>query len=344
MNHLRTISNRWWLGAALIVCTALSSFAAGKQIRINLGTLAPRGSTYLQSLQKMKEKWQEAPGGGVRLVIYPDGSQGGEADMIRLMNVGTLQAGLLTGVGLTDIEERVAGMQGVPMLFRDFDEFDYVSSKLQPLMEKYIAQKGFVVLFWVDAGWVRYFSKAPLHDPDDLKKMKIFAWAGNPEQITILRKHGYNPVSLETAEILPMLKKDTINAVSCPPIFALAGQIDTDAKHMIELNWAPLVGACVVKKEAWEAIPEETRKVLRESAEVAGKEIRANAREESERSVQAMEKRGLKVVKVTPEMEAKWRAAAEEVYPDLRGALVPEDIFDEAQRLIKEYRAGKVDK
>ena len=344
MNTLRPFRYRWLISAALIVCAAFTALAAGKQIRINLGTLAPRGSTYLQSLQKMKEKWQQAPGGGVRLVIYPDGSQGGEADMIRLMNVDTLQAGLLTGVGLTDIEERVAGLQGVPMMFRDFEEFDYVSSKLQPFMEKYIAQKGFVVLFWVDAGWVRYFSKSPMHEPDDLKKMKIFAWAGNPEQITILKKYGYNPVSLETAEILPMLKRDTINAVSCPPIFALAGQIDTDAKYMIELNWAPLIGACVVKKEAWDAIPEATRKVLRESAVVAGEEIRANAREESERSVQAMRKRGLQVIKVTPEMEAKWRAAAEEAYPDIRGAMVPEDVFDEAQRLIKEYRARKAEK
>jgi len=156
----------------------------------------------------------------------------------------------------------------------------------------------------------------------------------------MLKNHGYNPVPLETAEILPMLKRSTINAVSCPPIFALAGQIDSDAKCMIELNWAPLIGACVIKKEAWEKIPEATRAVLRESAEAAGKEIRANARKEADRSVEAMQKRGLQVTKVTPELEAAWRAAAEKVYPDIRGTMVPEDVFDEAQRLIKEYRAS----
>ena len=52
--------------------------AAEKALRINLGTLAPRGSTYHQSLQAMAEKWKQAPGGGARLVIYPDGTQGGE--------------------------------------------------------------------------------------------------------------------------------------------------------------------------------------------------------------------------------------------------------------------------
>ena len=74
--------------------------AAEKTFRINLGTLAPRGSVYHQSLQAMAEAWRQAPGGGVRLVIYPDGTQGGEADMVRLMRVGSLQEGLLTVVGL----------------------------------------------------------------------------------------------------------------------------------------------------------------------------------------------------------------------------------------------------
>src|SRR5215468_8262493 len=78
--------------------------AAEKVIRINLGTLAPRGSVYHQSLQAMAEAWRQAPEGGARLVVYPDGTQGGEADMIRLMRVGSLQAGLLTAVGLSDIE------------------------------------------------------------------------------------------------------------------------------------------------------------------------------------------------------------------------------------------------
>src|SRR5262245_57071142 len=85
----------------LCSCAGLTTTApaAEKALRVNLGTLAPRGSVYHQSLQTMAEAWRQAPGGGVRLVIYPDGTQGGEADMIRLMRVGTLQAGLFTVVG-----------------------------------------------------------------------------------------------------------------------------------------------------------------------------------------------------------------------------------------------------
>src|SRR5947209_11501345 len=314
--------------------------AAEKAVRINLGTLAPRGSTYHQSLQAMAEKWKQAPGGGARLVIYPDGTQGGETDMVRLMRVGSLHAGLLTAVGLAEIEPGVTGLQTLPMMFRNFDEFEFVNDQLRPMLEKRLAEKGFVVLFWVDAGWVRYFSKEPTLTPDDMKKRKVFVWAGNAAQVDIMKKHGYNPVPLETGEILPGLQTGLINMVPAPPLFALATQIDTRAPHMLELRWAPLVGACVIKKETWEKISGEARQSMLKAAAAAGKEIRANSRRESDESVAAMKKRGLNVHELTEEQEARWRAAAEEIYPDIRGRIVPADIFDEVQRLLKEYRAG----
>src|SRR6266581_5568628 len=313
--------------------------AAEKTVRINLGTLAPRGSSYHQSLQTMAERWKQAPG-GARLVIYPDGTQGGETDMVRLMRVGSLHAGLLTAVGLAEIEPGVTGLQTLPMMFRNFDEFEFVNDQLRPMLEKRLAEKGFVVLFWVDAGWVRYFSKEPTLTPDDMKKRKVFVWAGNTAQVDIMKKHGYNPVPLETGEILPGLQTGLINTVPAPPLFALATQIDTRAPHMLELRWAPLVGACVIKKETWEKISADARETMLKAAGEAGKEIRANSRRESDESVAAMKKRGLNVHELTSELETRWRAAAEEIYPDIRGRIVPADIFDEVQRLLKEYRAG----
>src|SRR6266568_2278736 len=94
--HLRRCSLVLTTVAAVHFATPAARLeAAEKTIRINLGTLAPRGSVYHQSLQAMAERWKQAPGGGARLVIYPDGTQGGETDMVRLMRVGSLHAGLL---------------------------------------------------------------------------------------------------------------------------------------------------------------------------------------------------------------------------------------------------------
>ena len=326
------------IGLAVLLLTALACEGA-TPIKIKLATLAPTGSSYHKSLLALREVWKTTSHGGVDLIIYADGKLGGESDTVNLMSVNSVQASMLTAVGLSEIEQGMGGLQNLPMGFRSLAEVDFVGAKLRALLQERLAKKGFVVLFWSDAGWVRFFAKKPFATPDDLKKLKLFTWAGCPEQVEIYKSAGFLPVPLETADILPGLQTGLIEAVPAPPVFALAGQIDIRAPHMLELNWAPLVGACVIRKATWDSIPAEVREALLASAAVAGAEIKAHARRESDESVKAMEARGLAVTRVTPELEAKWRQIAEATYPQIRGTIVPADVFDQTLAAIKEYRS-----
>ena len=133
---------------------------------------------------------------------------------------------------------------------------------------------------------------------------------------------------------------DTIDAVPMPPFFALAGQLHQQTKYMLELNWAPLVGAAVVRQKSWERISPDTRAALLKIAAATGAQVKADGRAENENSVAAMEKRGLAVTKVSPGAEVLWREAVAQAESQIRGKIVPADMYDEAQRLLKEYRAA----
>lgn len=331
----------WLLALGILLRLAPSAPAADKPLNIRLGTLAPRGTSYHKSLLAMGEKWRQASNGAVKLTVFPDGTQGGEADMVGLMQTGNLDAGLLTAVGLSEIEPSVTALQSMPMAFRTLEEVDYVGEKLRPQLEQRLLSKGYVVLFWSDSGWVRFFTKSPVTHPDDLRKLKIFTWAGNPHEADIWKSGGFNSISLETAAIPQALLSGSVGAVPMPPFFALAGQLDAQAKYMLEVNWAPLVGAAVVRKKTWDRVPAHARDVMLKIAAGIGRDVKVAGRAESESSVAAMEKRGLVVQKVTPEVEAEWRAMADGVSDKIRGKVVPAEMFDEAQKLLSEYRASK---
>jgi len=318
-----------------------SALAADGSVKVRLGTLAPKGSSYYKYLQTMGEGWKAAPGGGVALTIYPDGTMGSEADMVRRMRLGQLQAGLLTTVGLAEIEPAVSGLEYLPMMFRSLDEVDYITEKLRPMLADRLEKKGFVALFWSDTGWVRFFSKQPILKPDDLKKAKLFIFAGSAAEVDVYRSVGCNPVPLESVDILPNLQTGLINAIPLPPTYALAGQVDTAAPHMLDLDWVPLVGGLVITKKTWEQIPAAAREALSKSAAETGKLIKAAGRREGSDSVEAMRKRGLIVHSVTPADRAEWLQEVEKVWPKIRGAVVPSDIFDEVVSDLKAYRAAK---
>jgi TRAP-type C4-dicarboxylate transport system substrate-binding protein len=308
-------------------------------VAIRLGTIAPSGSSFHSALVEMSQKWRQASNGNVKLTIYADGTQGGEADMVRLMRAGVLNAGMFTVVGLSEIDRSVGGLSFLPLMFRSWNEYDYVVSKLSPRLEKLLLDKGFVVLFWADAGWVRFFSKTPATFPNDFKQLKIFTWAGDAYQVDIMKALGYHPVPLETASILPGLRTNLINAIPLPPSQALLGQCYTAAPNMLGLRWTVLSGATVIRKETWDKIPPDMQQQLRAAATIAGEKIRASDRREDEESIAAMQKKGLKVNPTNPQIEEAWKQLTKTLYPEIRGKIVPADIFDEVQRLVTEYRA-----
>jgi uncharacterized protein (TIGR00255 family) len=88
-------------------------------------------------------------------------------------------------------------------------------------MEKKFLDKGFVVLAWGDAGWVRFFSKEAAVRPDDYKRMKFFAWGSEPDQQAIMKSLGYTPVALETGDALAAIQTGMIDRIEA--LVAAAG-------------------------------------------------------------------------------------------------------------------------
>jgi len=327
--------------AALSLSALLPFSATASDAQLKIGSLVPKNSLYHRQLMEVGETWKKSQTGSPRFNVFTDGSQGGEAEMVRRMRIGQLQAALLSVVGLREIEPSIAALQNLPLAFRSWEELDYVREKMRPAMEKKFLDKGYVVLAWGDAGWVRFFSKQPAFSPDDYKKMKFFAWGSEAEQQEIMKSLGYTPVPLEPTDILPSIQTGMINVVPSTPYFALASQIYNTAPNMLEINWAPIVGAFIITKKSWDEMTPETQNALRMASDKAGVVIRAQARKEVDEAVDAMKKRGLQVNKPSAEQLKEWRALSESLYPRIRGKMVPAETFDEVFAHLKTYRANK---
>jgi TRAP-type C4-dicarboxylate transport system substrate-binding protein len=324
-----------------IVLTCLALAVAGaaqaQTVRVKMATLVPEGSSWHKILMECADRWKQVSGGKVTVVIYAGGTQGDDPDVVRKMRLGTLNAGVLTAVGVGEIDKSVFAL-GIPMMYASYDELYYVLDKMRPKLEASLDAKGFVVLNWADGGWVHFFTKSPAATPDDLKKLQLFAWAGDNDAIAILEGAGFHPKPLPATEIATALKTGLITALGTPPQVAVISQYDKDVRNMTDLKWQLLLGATVIKKDVWEKIPAELRPALLEAARDAGRKLQEEVRKSGERDVQEMKKRGLNVVPVDKKAQALWLETAESVYPKIKGRIVPAEAFDEAMRYRDEYR------
>lgn len=322
------------LAAALL---SLASGARAQEITVKLGTLAPSGSSWHEILKDMAERWSQASNGKVRLRIYPGGTQGSEGEMIRKMAVGQLQAAAVTSVGLHDIVPEPQGL-AVPLMFDAEDEVTAVMQKVQPRMEAQLAKKGYLALTWGIIGSVKIFCARPYRTPAEMASAKIFTWEGDPGSVQAFRAAGFTPVVLSSTDIITSLQTGMIDCVPNVPLYALPIRLFERASHMIDVSWGYLVGATVVRRDAWERIPAELRPRLAEIARELGKKVDAEVGKLNADAVAAMKKQGLDVIEVD---QAPWRAAAEKAWPVVRGKIVPVDFFDEVKRERDAYRAAK---
>ena len=125
--------------------------------------------------------------------------------MIRKMRVGQLQAATVTGLGLASLDNSFYALF-VPMMFADDGEFDHVRDRLAPMLERQLAQQGFVVLAWGDAGWISFFTKSPATRPAEVMATKLFVGTDESTVVQLYKETGFNPVQLSSMDILPGLQ------------------------------------------------------------------------------------------------------------------------------------------
>ncbi len=326
--------------AALAVWAAAPFARAQAPVIIRMATLVPDGSSWHLILKEAADRWKQASGGRVAVRLFPGGVAGDDPDVVRKMRLGTLNAGVLTSVGVAEIDKSVYAM-GIPLMYDSYDEVYWVHEKMRPKLEASLEAKGFVVLNWVDGGWVHFFAKKPVAVPDDLRALKLFSWAGDAEAVEVWRSAGFNPVPLPSTELATALQTGLVEALGSPPQVAVISQFFNHARNMTALRWQLLQGATIMSKGAWQKLPADVRPQLLEISREAGARLQKEIRDAESRDVEAMKKRGLVVVPVSAAQRAQWETLTESLYPRIRGKIVPPEAFDEAMRYRDEYRKGR---
>ncbi|MGQ0735072.1 MAG: TRAP transporter substrate-binding protein DctP [Acidobacteriota bacterium] len=326
-----------------VLCVALISVGLGAwpraqgAVRIRMGTVVPKGSLWEESLHYVRQEWLRISNSAIQVTIYPGGVLGDEVEMVRQVRQGRIQAVALSAVGLSRIDDSVSCLQ-VPMMFRSYEELDYVRDRLAATLEARIAARGFVVLHWADGGWVHTFSKSEARTPQDVQRLKLFTSAGDPETERLYKEFGFRVVPLSMTDMTTSLQTGMIDAFSIVPLFAQLEGLYKLAPHMLDVRWTPLVGGTVISQQAWNQMAESDRPALLAAARAAGARLKGEIRAMGDDAVREMQKRGLQVTTPDEAALAAWQSAAESAYPQLRGRYCPADVFDEVLRLRDESR------
>jgi TRAP-type transport system periplasmic protein len=320
--------------ALLAIAFVAFASAAGAQTSIKLAHLLPEGSIWDKNLKQMGEEWKQATDGRVAVIVFAGGSQGDESTVLRKMRLDALQASAFTAVGLGMIDSAF-NVFDIPFFFDSYDELNYIIEKMTPVLRKRIEPKGFILLNWGHGGWTQVFTKKPVQTIDDLKRVKLYTSAGNDRMVQWFKANGFEPRAMAMTDILTGLTTGMIEGLPTTPLAAMLFQWYRQTPYMLELGLAPIVGASVITKKAWNAIPEADRSKMLVAGDGVEKRLQTEVPKLDANAVATMTKNGLTVTKATgPE----WRAQLDGLAKTMRGEMVPQDIFDLATKARDEFR------
>ncbi len=202
-------------------------------------------------------------------------------------------------------------------------------------------EKGFVVLGWMDLGFVYTFSKVPLSSLDVARKQKWWTLEGEPIGRETFKALGISPISLSITDVATSLSTNMIDAANTTLYGAVAFQWYSRFNYIGELPTTNINGATIVSKKVWDKISPENQKIFFQvSHDLHDKLVQATRKEEVD-CRKILLTSGLKVVKSGPNMEKDMKYifdAAKTCRENLVGKLYSRELLDKVIALRAEYR------
>lgn len=324
-------------GTGLIVPAAAAGPKQKAKVEIKIATIAPEGSTWMRIMEELDSEIRTKTAGEVGLKFYPGGVQGDEAVVLRKIRAGQLHGGGLTGVGLGEIASGLRVME-IPFTFESAEEVHAVRDTMGHAFEQMLRDAGFELLGWSDVGLVYLFTKTPVRNADDLHKLRMWLWEGDPLAEAFLKELGVSPVPLPITDVVTSLQTGLIDGVYTSPMACIALQWFARVSHMTDMPVTHAMGAVVVTKKIFDTLSPASQAIVKESSRAHFAKLSAATDRESAESLEVLKQKGIQVVPLAEGDKKAFAAIGVTVRGKLAGKLYTRETMDEVLRVLDELR------
>ncbi len=308
---------------------------------LKIATIAPEGSSWMNDMRAGAAEILKRTDGRVVFKFYGGGVQGSDKQVQRKMRTGQLHGGAFTSGSMHSFQKN-ADVYGLPLMFNDMNEVQYVRKKLDPKLRQELEQAGYVNFGFSGGGFGYMMSNQPLRTLADLSGQKVWTPEGDVISYAALQALGVAPVTMPLTDVMTGLQTDLINSVTVSPVGAVVLQWHTRLKYITDLPVAYVYGALLIERRAFERIPQADQAVVREVMERIYRQFDKNSIVDNDNAMQALQESGLELVKPDPAEVRSWRAIVTRSHrQQAQAGVFDEALLDEIENLLQDYRGRK---
>jgi TRAP-type C4-dicarboxylate transport system substrate-binding protein len=305
--------------------------------RLKIATLAPAGTTWMKEMKAGASLIAERTGGRVKLKFYPGGVMGNDQSVHRKIKIGQLHGGAFTSGGLAQVESSIQSL-GLPMMFKSFDEVDYVRAKMDPVIKQQMEAKGFVLLGISEGGFVRILSKKPMQDLESIRNSKVWVPAGDRIGQIAMSALGITPISLPISDVFTGLQTGLIDTVTVNPTAAIAFQWHTSTSFMTEVPISYLIGVMAIQKKAFDKLSPDDQQIVREEIGKVFKRLDTINRSDNQAAKAALQNQGITFVTPDPGEIERWKSISDQSIEEMvETGVISSEIVDQVRGHLQSF-------
>jgi TRAP-type transport system periplasmic protein len=284
------------VGALFLLMTSLSLSHADDVRVIKLGYILAPHSQLGAGADVFAAEVEKRTQGRYRIDQYPDSALGGEVEMMKGVQLGTIDMAFITGAPMPNFVPEI-GVFGIPFLIRNAEHAHRVldGPMGQELLKKFEAQN-IVALAWGENG-MRHItnSRHPIRDPDDLKGLELRV----PQSDVMVE--GFDVLGADTRpltfpEVYGALQTGRFDGEENPIATIIASKFYQVQKYLTLSGHIYDPAAFLMSKDLYDELSPADRQAFVEAARLGGLASRQFAAEAEANGVAFLRQQGMQVI------------------------------------------------
>lgn len=282
-------------GAIGLALLAMAGGAAAQQYKMKIGVSTPEGYSYNQALAAFKKQVEEGSKGDISVTVFPSSQLGDEAEMGRNVQLGTLEATVISTSNISPFHKPLQVLS-VPYLLKSIScAFQVVEGPVGTEMFDALLQKaGIRTLAVYTFGYRQLFNtQRPIESVEDLKGLKIRVPPDKYLEMTWATL-GASPIPLPFSELFPALQQGVVDGDANPISSIQQFKWYEVVKHVAYANVAVGLGPFMINERFFQSLPPEYQKLVQDAAKASVKvDVDVDAKA-TETAVKFLEGEGVK--------------------------------------------------
>lgn len=259
------------IAAFAFVALTPETEAAGP-IELNIGSLAPKGTPWMDLLLEMEKRIEAGSNGQINLIVRPPGVMS-EVEMVRetragerLQGCGVTTAAIAEGGNIPQLQ-----LIELPYLFDSNAEADHVmDTVLFAEMSPVLSRRGFYLAAWSENGWrsmaVRKKSKDGTQLPVPKSPAELAGYTMRAQEsdvhLEMYKTYKVGAVQKPMTEVLTSLQSGVIDGLDNTALYIQAGGLAEPLDYFVVTRHIYQPAAIVYSQRWYDSLPNDDLKKL----------------------------------------------------------------------------------